>query len=189
MCNVSPMLGGRFLLAALTVLLGSLFDQGLTSARADHKKPAEKAPHAVSNKKPAAKPVLPKPHAHAHKYPRVHAAMHKLQQSWVELEHAAPIFGEHQIAAMQLVAEAYIHLNAGIEGTPGKKHPEMMPLRPLPHGKDFPRIRTALARIHEAQHELKKAAPMHGHREAAIVELNAAIMQLEHGMQYARNHK
>jgi hypothetical protein len=191
--KVVPILGSRLLLGTVAILLIGPFPSGPPPARAEDKKtkPATEAKTPAPKSKSGAKksPILPKPHPQASKHPEVYAAMQKLEEAWLRLEQAKPVFGGYQVAAMELVAAAYEHLNAGIQGTPGKAPDEKVLLRPLPKGRDFPDIRSALSKIHQAQQKLEKASAMQGNRVAAIAILNDSIVQLEEGMKLARTQR
>ncbi|HLJ95312.1 MAG TPA: hypothetical protein VKU02_19190 [Gemmataceae bacterium] len=189
--TVFPMLRGAIRLGVLAVFLLSGFSQGLPSACADNKKHNPKpAPAPQKQKSPAqATPALPKPHPHVHKHPHVLAAMRRLHEAWVALEKAPPVFGAHQLAAMELIVVAYTELNLGVQGPPGQPMMEAMNLRPLNQASDYPTMKLALTRLHQAQTEAKQAAPMQGHRQKSIVEMNAAILQIEEGLVFARTHR
>jgi hypothetical protein len=199
-------LGGPLLVGALAVLFLSPFELGSMSARADGQKkppakqppakappptkaPPAKGPHAVLKNHPSVtlpKALPPRPH-HAKHHPAALAAMHKLEEAYAELANAPPVFGNHQLVALELIVVAYEHLVAGVSGHPGPAQTELANFHVLPQASDFPIVRTALAHIHEAQVEAKKAAPMHGHRRNAIVALNRAITQIGEGLIYARH--
>ena len=124
----------------------------------------------------------------APKHPRMHAALHELKESRIELKEAAHDFGGHREKALKDVDHAIKQIEEALEAAGDKyvagKGPGKDAYKKYEHHHH---IHHAIHELKEARKELKEAAHnFGGHREKALEAVDHAIKQLELALKFAR---
>jgi hypothetical protein len=127
------------------------------------------------------------PDVRAKEYPHIVAALGELKEARRELKEAAHDFGGHRVKALEAVDEAIVQLNKCLE-VMGVDPAYVAPSKDVyKRYKNFPHIHHAITELKEARRSLKEAKhDFKGHREKALVAVDAAIDQLEKAVQFKR---
>lgn len=125
--------------------------------------------------------------AKKHHHPHMHHALHELKEARHELKGAGHDFGGHREKALLAIEDAIRQIEVALAsaGDPVKKHKHNPD-----HYKKYthhPHLHHAIHELKEARVELKEASHnFGGHREAALRDVNVAIVQLELALKHAK---
>jgi hypothetical protein len=127
------------------------------------------------------------PQARAERSPRMVAALGEMKEARVELKEAKHDFGGHRAEALRALDEAVVQMDRALRAV-GVDPAFVPPGRDVYRGyKNCPHIRHALNELRGARVELKDAPhDFKGHRAAALAAVDAAIVQLERALEFAR---
>jgi hypothetical protein len=125
--------------------------------------------------------------ASAEEHPRLHAALYEMRHARTELKEAKHDFGGHCAKALEALDEAISQIDKALKAV-GDNAKGTEPGKDVYKGyADHPHIRHALVEAKEAKAELKAAAHDYkGHREKAVLALDAVTDQLAKALKYAR---
>lgn len=125
--------------------------------------------------------------AAAEEHPRLHAALYEMRHARTELKEAKHDFGGHRAKALEALDEAISQIDKALKAV-GDDTKGTEPGKDTYKGyANHPHIRHALVESKEAKAELKAAAHDYkGHREKAVLALDAVVDQLDKALKYAK---
>jgi hypothetical protein len=122
------------------------------------------------------------------RHSRIHVAIAELRNARTELQEANHDFGGHRVKAIQEIDATLVQLEKALMFVGDKRPFKGAPV--AENGKKaehFPHIHRALHELRETRTELKEARhDFGGHREQALMDVNASIAQLELCLKFAR---
>jgi L-lactate utilization protein LutB len=127
------------------------------------------------------------PRADAREWPHMVAALGEMKEARNELREAAHDFGGHRAKALESLDYAIEQMDKALRAV-GVDGGYVPPAREVYRGyKNFPHIHHALTELRSARTQMKEAATdFKGHKAKAIEAVDAAIVQLERAVKFAK---
>jgi hypothetical protein len=121
------------------------------------------------------------------KHKHLHHALYEMKEAQTELKEAKHNFGGHKEKALEALHVAIKETEKALEAA-GDPYKTFSPGKIYGDYKNHPHLRHSLVAMREAHSQLKASKDdFGGHRDKAVLELDAAIFQVKDCIEYARD--
>jgi hypothetical protein len=119
-------------------------------------------------------------------HPRMHRAVHEMEEAKAELEAAPKVFGAHKMKAIEALDAATGELKAALNAV-GEPYKGFKAKEARKGGGRHPRITSAIHELRETETYLKNADhDFKGHKAKAMKLIASAIAELEAALEFAK---